>query len=82
MREVQNDNREGKKWRQIEREIDNSICQNCEPNCKESKIIATAKHAKESITTSTTKENSQPQYFYWYRFLRINEIINYFDILG
>ena len=44
---------------------------------KESKIVTTEK-AKKSITVVTIKENSQPQYFSLYHFLRKNEIMNYF----
>ena len=44
---------------------------------KESKIVTTEK-AKKSITVVTFKENSQPQYFSLYQFLRKNEIMNYF----
>ena len=44
---------------------------------KESKIVTTEK-AQKSITIVTIKENSQPQYFSLYHFLRKNEIMNYF----
>ena len=44
---------------------------------KESKIV-TAEKAKKSITVVTIKENSLPQYFSLYHFLRKNEIMNYF----
>ena len=54
---------------------------------KESKIVAIVRKANESVTAITPrrthnqfikKKNSQPQYFYWYRFLRKNKIIDYF----